>query len=116
MSSTVHRAEIPSLHVAYSRKSVVVYFGRTLSVQNRDPECLKATNKSAQGATHKSTHEEMPVSSQDQHSSSDQEPDLEITFKPPRRPQPVPSMFIPYIEGPKMDWRVNDGLYHRFLK
>ena len=25
-------------------------------------------------------------------------------------------MFIPYIEGPMMDWTVNDGLYHRFLK
>ena len=30
--------------------------------------------------------------------------------------QAVPSMFMPYIEGPKMDWTVNDGLYHRFLK
>ena len=25
-------------------------------------------------------------------------------------------MFRPYIEGPKMDWTVNDGLYHRCLK
>ena len=25
-------------------------------------------------------------------------------------------MFIPYVEGPKMDWTVNDGHYHRFLK
>ena len=25
-------------------------------------------------------------------------------------------MFMPYIEGPKMDWAVNDSLYHRFLK
>ena len=25
-------------------------------------------------------------------------------------------MFMPYIEGPKMNWTVNDGLYHRFLK
>ena len=25
-------------------------------------------------------------------------------------------MFMPYIEGPKMDWTVNDSLYHRFLK
>ena len=25
-------------------------------------------------------------------------------------------MFMPYIEGPKIDWTVNDGLYHRFLK
>ena len=24
--------------------------------------------------------------------------------------------FVPYIEGPKMDWTVNDGLYHRLLK
>ena len=24
--------------------------------------------------------------------------------------------FVPYIEGPKMDWTVNDGLYYRFLK
>ena len=23
---------------------------------------------------------------------------------------------MPYIEGSKMDWTVNDGLYHRFLK
>ena len=25
-------------------------------------------------------------------------------------------MFMPYIEDSKMDWTVNDGLYHRFLK
>ena len=24
--------------------------------------------------------------------------------------------FVPYIEGPKMDWTVNDGLYHWFRK
>ena len=24
--------------------------------------------------------------------------------------------FMPYIEGPKMDWTVDDSLYHRFLK
>ena len=28
----------------------------------------------------------------------------------------IPSIFMPYIEGPKMDWIVNDDLYHRFLK
>ena len=25
-------------------------------------------------------------------------------------------MYMPYIEGPQMDWMVNDNLYHRFLK
>ena len=28
----------------------------------------------------------------------------------------VPPMFMPHIEGPKMDWTVNDGLHHRCLK
>ena len=23
---------------------------------------------------------------------------------------------MPYMEGPKIDWPVNDGLYHRFLR
>ena len=26
------------------------------------------------------------------------------------------NMYTPYIEGPVMDWNVNDGLYNRFLK
>ena len=32
------------------------------------------------------------------------------------RPQVLLNMFMPYIDGPKMDWTVNYGLYHRFLK
>ena len=28
----------------------------------------------------------------------------------------VPAMFMPYIEGPKMDQTLNYGLCHRFLK
>ena len=28
----------------------------------------------------------------------------------------VPAKFMNYIEDPKMDWTVSDGLYHRFLK
>ena len=36
-----------------------------------------------------------------------------------RNDQPISQegqTFVPYIEGPKMDWTVNDGLYHRFQK
>ena len=58
----------------------------------------------------------MHTSSQDEQPSSEQEPDPEITFHHPRQPQPVPGMFMPYIEGPKMDWTVNNGFYDRFLK
>ena len=46
-------------------------------------------------------------------SSSEQKIDSEVTFN---QPHIFPSMFIPYIEGPKMDWPMNDSLYSRFLK
>ena len=47
---------------------------------------------------------------------SDQDQDPEVSF-PPVVPSPnVPTMFMPYIEGPKMNWTVDDGLYHKFLK
>ena len=47
--------------------------------------------------------------------SSDQQQDVEqeVTLHPP---QAFPSMFMPYIEGPKINWTVNDNLCKRFLK
>ena len=58
------------------------------------------------------------VPSQDEASTqedsiSEQEIDPKVTIN---LPQTLPSMFMPYIEGPKMDWTMNDGLYSRFLK
>ena len=70
----------------------------------------KTTKSSAQGSNQTPPPEELTPSSQDELLSSDQEPDPEITFQPHRQPQPVPSMFMPYVEGPKMDWTVNDRL------
>ena len=55
----------------------------------------------------------------DKSASSDQESDAEVSFHtiylqaPPQFP---PTMYMPYIEGPCIDWTVNDGLYHRVLK
>ena len=49
-------------------------------------------------------------------SSSDQEIDHEVIVDQSHVQQAVSSMFITYIEGPKMGWAVNNGLYHRFLK
>ena len=54
-----------------------------------------------------STHEESPC--------SDQEQDPEVFFQPSQE-QVVSNIFMPYTEDPKMDWTVDDGLYHRFLK
>ena len=47
------------------------------------------------------------------------EPEQEVcTPNPqPNMHQPVyTNMYVLYIEGPKLDWMVNDALYHRFLK
>ena len=53
--------------------------------------------------------------SDEESTSSEQE----IYFNPQpstiRNAQVIPS-YMPYIEGPTMDWMVNDGLYNRFLK
>ena len=35
---------------------------------------------------------------------------------PAGQPPIVADMYMPYTEGPCMDWMVNDNLYHRFLK
>ena len=76
----------------------------------------KATKNSTQAEATVSTQDELIESSQDELSSSDQEQDPEATLNPYRLLQVLPGTFMPYIEGPKMDWTVNDGLYHRFLK
>ena len=66
------------------------------------------------------------VESQEELLNSEHEEDLEVSFHPchvlttPPNPVGQPpiatGMYMPYIEGPCMDWTVNDNLYHRFLK
>ena len=76
----------------------------------------KAAKSSAGGNNQVPLPEEMVPSSQEELSSSEKEPDPEVSFYQIRPPQPVLSIFMAYIESPKMDSTVNDGLYHRFLK
>ena len=33
--------------------------------------------------------------------------------QPSTSAQVMPNMYMPYIEGPQMDWTVNDGLYEQ---
>ena len=80
----------------------------------------KATQKSP-CEKHNLLQEESEVPSSPEHKASSdqeigQEPDPEASFHPSRAQQAIPSMFLPYLGGPKMDWTVNDVLYHRFLK
>ena len=74
----------------------------------------KAT-KSSQCGQHTIEYVLPEETSQQEETSSDQEQDVEqeVNISPP---QAVPSMFIPYIEGPNMDWTLKDNLYNRFLK
>ena len=75
------------------------------------PRTAKAANVSTRAAEkdqdESSTHEES--------SSSGQEQDPQV-FLQPSQTLILPNMFMLYTEGPKMDWTMNDGLYHRFLK
>ena len=86
----------------------------------------KSTKSSAKGTKPLPSSEDDLPSTQEELSSSEQEADLEVSFHPNippqpstnhmRQPQPGPNMYMPYIEGPHMDWMMNDGLYHQFLK
>ena len=70
------------------------------------------TAKASTGATENIQDESSPHK---ESSSSDQQKDPEV-FIQPTKAHLLPNMFMPHIEGPKMNCTVNDGLYHRFLK
>ena len=82
----------------------------------------KATKKSACESNTLPPEDPDIPENQEESTSSDQEQDEEVSFHPslayPAHPVPqvIPSMYMSYIEGPRMDWTVDDGLYHRFLK
>ena len=73
--------------------------------QNKGPSTSVLTEGEA-SQDESSTHEE-----------SEPEQEVYINHTHPNAPQPVyTNMYMPYIEGPKMDWMINDALYHRFVK
>ena len=68
-------------------------------------------------AMKKSPREQSPPPSEDpdstdaaEASTSDQERDPDVSFRPGVASNAIPTMFMPYIERPKMNWTVNDGL------
>ena len=62
------------------------------------------------------SEEHESVDTQAEMPSSGQESDPEVSFHPTLPSHSTLTMFMPYIEGPKMNWTMDDGLYHRFLK
>ena len=86
----------------------------------------RSTKSSAQRSRPASPPEEDVIETQEELPSSEHEEDPEVSFHPSQLLQPSPNqasqpqlaagMYMPYIEGPHMDWTVNDNLYHRLLK
>ena len=84
------------------------------------------SKNSAQRSRSPSQSAEEVIESQEELLNSEHEEDLEGSFHPchvpaaPSNPAGQPpmatGMYMPYIEGPCMDWMVNDNLYYRFLK
>ena len=80
----------------------------------------KTTKSSAQGSRPVSPSEEDMSSTQEELSSSEHEEDPEVSFHPHQllqpsttqvgQPQPAARIYMPYIEGPHVDWTINDGL------
>ena len=63
-------------------------------------------------AQEEASHDETSINEESQ-----PEQDVNLNHPYPNAPQPVyTNMYISYIKGPKMDWKVNNALYHRFLK
>ena len=72
--------------------------------------------KSSKLSSHKvENNQSLDEASNHDESSSDHENDQKVIVDQSPVQQALPNMFIPYIEDPKMDWTVNDDLYHRFL-
>ena len=67
---------------------------------------------------HTSTIPDQEIDAPSSHEESaiyDHESENKVSFHPSRSQAPNPVMqniFMPYIEGPRMDWTVNDSLYH----
>ena len=107
-----------NIHIARVT-SEVPFHSESLNMASRDKDSVQ------QSRLPSSTVEEV-IESQDELLNSEHEEDLEVSFHPchvPTTPSnPVgqaplaTGMYMPYIEGPCMDWTVNDNLYHRFLK
>ena len=85
--------QFSSLLTAFSRKSVSVSIGSVLKSNLYSPIMPGTTKDSAHGKKLSQDETEFP-SSQEDVSSSDQEPDPEVSFHPPRAQQVIPNMFM----------------------
>ena len=65
--------------------------------------------------SHKEVVDNNPVHETSDGESSNSDQEVFLNPQPSTSAQEMPNMYMPYIEGPMMDWTVNDGLYNRFF-
>ena len=82
-----------------------------------ESSCVARVTKDPSTSALTETEEEASHDESSTHEESESEQEVYINHTHPKAPQVVyTNMYMPYIEGHKMDWMVNDALYHRFLK
>ena len=86
-----------------------IYSEEACHCKIQSPEMPRTTKTSSYMMDNSQCEEDS--SAHEESSSSEQRQDLQ-----PSQTQVNPNIFMPYIEGPKMDSTVSDGLYHRFLE
>ena len=80
------------------------------------PQATKST-KGPSTSMMADTADEVSQDETSLHEESEPEQEVFIHQSHPQVHQPIfPAMYMPYIEGPRIDWMVNDALYNRFLK
>ena len=77
---------------------------------------MPRTNKNSTHGNNNLSQDETEVPSSQEDTSSSEKMDPEASFDLYRAQQIMPNMFMPYTEGTRMDWMVNDNLFHRYLK
>ena len=71
---------------------------------------MPKANKNAQHEQHTS---ETFLAEEETSFEQESDVDQEVIIRPPQAPT---HMYVPYIEGPKIKWTVDDSLYNRFIK
>ena len=71
---------------------------------------MPKSNRNTQCEQHTS---ETVLPEEETHFKQVSDSEQEVFVRPHQDPT---SMYIPYIEGPKINWTVDDSLYNRFIK
>ena len=84
------------------------------SLQHKKVSMTRTTNTSKKAMENPASTEEETYTEE---GATVTHPDIEIPYnQAPHSPLPYSGMMVPYVEGPKMDWTVDDALHSRFIR